>query len=114
MEEVVPHAIGIPGTNLTFDKQRMMMHDFAPAAGLLQQARGAAGNDPALAILLAKLDHSYEYLQNEMQLRFSILQNAQGWGNHRLPNLSDLLAARVKIINTDPHDGVILHDDRLP
>lgn len=114
VEEVVPHAIGIPGTNLTFDKQRMMMHDFAPAAGLLQQARGAAGNDPALAILLAKLDHSYEYLQNEMQLRFSILQNAQGWGNHRLPNLSDLLAARVKIINTDPHDGVILHDDRLP
>jgi hypothetical protein len=114
VEEIVPHAVGIPGTRLTLDKQRMLMSDFAPAAGLLKQAHAAAPNDPAVAILLAKLDHSYEYTENEMQLRFAILKNAQGWGNHRLPELSDLLAQRVKIIDTDPQDGVILHDDRIP
>lgn len=114
VENVVPHAVGIPGTQLTIDKQRMMMRNFAPSAGLLQQAHLAAGNNPALEILLTKLDRSHEYVENEMQLRLSILLNAEGWGNHRLPALSDLLAARVKIIQTDPADGVILHDDRLP
>lgn len=114
VEEIVPHAIGIPGTEITIEKQQMMMHDFTPAADLLRQAHAAAGTDPALAVLLVKLDHSNEYVQNEMQLRLVILQNAQTSGNHRLPNLSDLLATRVKIIDADPHDGVILHDKRVP
>ena len=91
-----------------------MMGYFAPAAGLLKQAHAAAGNDPSLQILLGKLDHSHDYVENEMELRLSLLLNAQGWGNHRLPNLADLLAAREKIIATNPDDGVILHDDRLP
>lgn len=114
VEEVVPHAIGIPGTELTLEKQSTMMGYFAPAAGLLKQAHAAAGNDPSLQILLGKLDHSHDYVENEMELRLSLLLNAQGWGNHRLPNLADLLAAREKIIATNPDDGVILHDDRLP
>ncbi len=114
VEEVVPHAIGIPGTQLTLEKQRMMMRDFAPAAGLLKAAHAAAGSDPSLQILLAKLDRSDEYVQNEMDLRLSILLNAEGWGNHRLPDLSDLLTARAKIIAANPEDGVILHDHRVP
>lgn len=114
VEEVVPHAVSIPGTELTLKKQRMMMDYFAPAAELLKQAHAAAGNDPSLQVLLGKLDRSHEYVENEMQLRLSLLLNAQGWGNHRLPKLADILAARTKIIATDPDDGVILHDDRLP
>lgn len=112
VEEVVPHAIGIPGTELTLDKQRMMIDYFAPAADLLKQAHSAAGNDASLQILLSKLDRSHEYVENEMQLRLSLLMNAQGWGNHRLPALTDLLAARAKIVATEPNDGVILHDGR--
>lgn len=114
VEQVVPHAVGIPGTELTLEKQRMMMEYFAPAAGLLKQAHAAAGDNPSLQILLRKLDRSDEYVENEMQLRLSLLLNAQGWGNHRLPALADLLAARAKIIAADPGDGVILHDDRVP
>ncbi|HUX27536.1 MAG TPA: DUF4838 domain-containing protein, partial [Terracidiphilus sp.] len=96
IEDVVPHAVGIPGTQLTVAKERMMMRDFAPAAGLLQQAHAAAAGDAAVQTLLAKLDQSNQYVQNEMALRLSLLLNSQGWGNHRLPTLSDLLAARVK------------------
>jgi hypothetical protein len=96
------------------DKQRMMISDFAPASGLLKQAHAMAGSDASLQMLLGKLDHSDEYVENEMELRLAILLNAQGWGNHRLPNLSDLLLARDKIINADPEDGVILHDSRVP
>ncbi len=114
VEEIVPHAIGIPGTRLTIDTQRRMIREFAPASGLLAQAHAAANNDAALQVLLARLDHSHAYVQNEMQLRLSILENAQGWGNHRLSRLSGLLAARVKIIDSDPGDGVILHDNRIP
>jgi hypothetical protein len=114
VEEVVPHAIGIPGTQLTIDKQRMMLRDFAAAPGFLKEAHALAGNDPSLGILLTKLDRSDEYVQNEMDLRLALLLNAEGWGNHRLPNLSDLLGAREKIIITNPGDGVILHDDRVP
>lgn len=114
IENVVPHAVGIPGTQLTIQKERIMIRDFAPAAGLLQQAHAAAAGNAAVQILLSKLDQSDQYVQNEMELRFSLLLNSQGWGNRRLPALSDLLAARVKIINADPNDGVILLDGRIP
>lgn len=114
VEGVVPHAVGIPGTQLTVEKERMMIRDFAPAAGLLQQAHAAASGDVRVQVLLSKLDQSDQYVQNEMALRLSLLLNSQGWGNRRLPALSDLLAARVKIINADPTDGVILHDGRIP
>ncbi len=114
VEQVVPHAVGIPGTELTLDKQRMMISEFAPAAGLLQQAHAAATGNVPVQTLLAKLDRSDAYVQNEMQLRLSILQNAQGWGNHRLLRLSQLLDERIGIINASSDDGVILHDGRIP
>ena len=112
VENVAPHAVGIPGTQLTIEKQRMMLHDFAPAAGLLKQAHDASAGDAALQVLLAKLDHSHEYLQSEMDLRLALLMDAQGHG--RLSKLSDLLAAQTKISDADPNDGVILHDGRTP
>lgn len=114
VEDVVPHAVGIPGTVLTLDKQRRMMSEFAPAAGLLQQAHAAAAGDASVEPLLAKLDRSYAYVQNEMQLRLSLLQNVQGWGNRRLSQLNQLLDERTKIINASSDDGVILHDGRVP
>lgn len=114
VEAVVPHAVGIPGTVLTLDKQRMLLHEFAPAAALLQQAHAAAAGDPALQLLLAKLDRSYAYAQNEMQLRLLLLQTVQGAGGHQLAALDQLLNARARIINASSDDGVILHDGRIP
>lgn len=114
VEDVVPHATGIPGTQLTIDKQRRMIADFAPAAGLLQQAHAAAAGDAAVEGLLAKLDRSHAYAQNEMELRLALLMNAQGWGNRRLPQLSQLLDERTRIINAGTDDGVILRDGRIP
>lgn len=114
VEDVVPHAVGIPGTELTLDKQRMMIHDFAPAAALLEQAHAAASSDAAVQTLLAKLDRSHAYVQNEMDLRLSVLLNARGWSNGQLPKLNQLLDERTSIIQANADDGVILHDGRIP
>jgi hypothetical protein len=114
VEEVVPHAIGIPGTDLTIEKQRMMIHDFEPASGLLNQAQALAAQDPAVQNLLAKLEHEHEYVKNEMDLRLALLMAAKGWGRGRLPTLESLLAERQKIIHANPADGVILQDGRTP
>jgi hypothetical protein len=114
VEELVPHAIGIPGTELTVDKQRMMMHDFEPAAGLLKQAQASAAQDPPVQILLAKLEHEHEYVQNEMDLRLALLVAVKGRGNGRLPSLANLLAEREEIVHANPTDGVILPDGRVP
>jgi hypothetical protein len=114
VEEVVPHAVGIPGTELTLEKQRMMIADFGPAAGLLQQAHAAAAGDAAVQALLAKLDRSHTYVQNEMELRLSLLLNARGWSNRELSKLSQLLEERTSIIQASSNDGVILHDGRIP
>lgn len=114
IEQVVPHAIGIPGTQLTIEKQRMMLRDFAPTAGLLKQAHAAAASDAALQLLLAKLDHANEYVQNEMEMRLAILVGGQGLGSNRLKNLQNLLADRERIVSSDREDGVILQDNRTP
>jgi hypothetical protein len=114
VEEVVPHAIGIPGTHLTIDKQRMMLREFAPAADLLKQAHASAGADASLQLLLGKLDHANDYVQNEMELRLAIMLSEQGWGRNRLMNVQNLLAAREKIVKVNPGDGVILQDNRTP
>jgi hypothetical protein len=114
VEEVVPHAIGIPGTELTMEKQRMMIHDFEPAAGLLNQAQASAAQDPPVQILLAKLEHEHEYVRNEMDLRLALLVAAEGRGNGRLSSLANLLAEREKIVHANPTDGVILQDGHVP
>jgi hypothetical protein len=114
VEDVVPHAIGIPGTDLTAEKQRMMIHDFEPAAGLLAQAQASSAHDPSVQILLAKLEHEHEYVQNEMDLRLTLLMAAKEPGHARLPSLQDLLAQRDKIIHANPTDGMILQDGRAP
>jgi hypothetical protein len=114
VEEVVPHAVGIPGTQLSLDKQRMMMHDFEPAEALLREAKTSAAQAPAIQILVAKLEHQREYVQNEMELRLTLLVDTQASGRGYLPTLENLLAARKKIVQTDPTDGVILQDGRIP
>jgi len=114
VEETVPHAVGIPGTQLTLDKQRMMMHDFEPAEALLREAKADAAQAPAIQILVAKLEHQREYVQNEMELRLTLLMDTQSSGRGHLPALENLLAARKKIIQTDSADGVILQDGRVP
>lgn len=112
VEDVAPHATGIPGTQLTIEKQQQMLHDFAPAAAFLRQAHALSAGDPAVQLLLVKLDHSDQYLQSEMNLRLALLVNAQAGGHGRLSDLSDLLADQTRIINTSPNDGVILHSTR--
>jgi hypothetical protein len=92
----------------------MMIADFGPAAGLLQQAHAAAAGDAAVQALLAKLDRSHTYVQNEMELRLSLLLNARGWSNRELSKLSQLLEERTSIIQASSNDGVILHDGRIP
>jgi hypothetical protein len=114
VEQVVPHAIGIPGTELTVEKQRMMLRYFAPAAGLLKQAHAEAGSDSSLQLLLAKLDSGNEYVQNEMEISLAILMSAQGSGNNRLKNIQNLLAERERIVSSHHEDGVILPDNRTP
>lgn len=114
VEEVVPHAIGIPGTQLTVDKQKMMQRNFAPAAALLKQAHADAGTDASLQLLLAKLDHAHDYVQNEMELRLALMLSQQGSGRNRLTNVQNLLTQREKIVSADRNDGVILQDNRTP
>lgn len=114
VEDVVPHAIGIPGTQLTVDKQRTMLHNFVPAAEMLKQAHAQAGSDASLQVLLAKLDHANEYVQNEMELRLAIMLSEQGGGHNRLTNVQNLLTTREKIVSSNPADGVILQDNRNP
>jgi hypothetical protein len=92
----------------------MMLQNFAPAADLLKQAHAQAGSDASLQILLAKFDHSNEYVQNEMGLRLAIMLSGQGSGHNRLTNVQNLLAARAKIVSSSPDDGVILQDNRTP
>src|SRR6185437_1598472 len=100
------------GTQLTIEKQQQMLHDFAPAAAFLRQAHALSAGDPAVQLLLVKLDHSDQYLQSEMNLRLALLVNAQAGGHGRLSDLSDLIADQTRIINTSPNDGVILHSTR--
>jgi hypothetical protein len=104
VEAVAPHAIDIPGTQLTVEKQEKMVRALAPATGLLRQAHAAAGSDPKVQILLAQLDHSDQYLQNEMEIRLELLLSAQDNGSERYLRLSDLLRAREEIISSNPND----------
>jgi len=113
VENVVPHAVGIPGTRLTPERQRLMIDRFAPAADLLQRAHKAAAGDPAVEMLLAKLDHSYQYVENEMHLELVDLLNAQDLGHENSESPKALLENRLRIINADPDDGVILRGARV-
>jgi hypothetical protein len=110
LEEVVPHAVAIPGTTLDATKQKTMMERFQGAPQLLAEARKADADNPAMAVLLAKLDHQYDYVENEMSLQMLLLERAQRQPTKLYSKLDDLLQERKRIIQADPNDGVILQE----
>jgi hypothetical protein len=110
LEEVVPHAVAIPGTTLDATKQKTMMERFQGAPQLLAEARKADAGNPAMAVLLAKLDHQYDYVENEMSLQMLLLERAQRQPTKLYSKLDDLLQERKRIIQADPNDGVILQE----
>ncbi|MBV9083656.1 MAG: DUF4838 domain-containing protein [Acidobacteriaceae bacterium] len=113
VEEIVPHAVGIPGTTLETNKQKTYIERFESAAGMLDEAKTLAGSDPGLQALIAKLDWSRRYTSNEMQLRFLFRQAGVGWRRDQMSNIEKLLAERRRIIEEGQGKGVILVDQRI-
>ncbi|HEY3841133.1 MAG TPA: DUF4838 domain-containing protein [Bryobacteraceae bacterium] len=107
VEQVAPHAVGIPWTDLEIDKQRRMMARFAGAAKLLEAARTRAGSDMAVAELVGLLEGSRRYAENEMQLRMDFLLSAKGQGRPLYDEIQKLLLERRKIIDEYGKTGVI-------
>lgn len=112
VEEVVPHAVNIPGTTIDPIKQQAMLDRFQPAEQLIKKAHEAAENDASTSTLIDKLDHQYRYVSNEMKIQYA-LSNAQNKRpTKQYSSLTDLLQERDNIYKQDLEDGVILHDLR--
>jgi hypothetical protein len=107
VEQVVPHAVGIPWTEADLDQQKRYVARFAGAAGILDEAKKLAGNDPALGELVDQLEGSRRYAENEMQLRLDFLQSAKGQGRPLYDDIQRLLLERRKIIDEYSKKGVI-------
>ena len=107
VEQVVPHAVGIPGTELDVVKQRPLISRFGASAKLLDEAKQLAGSDAGLATLLDQLDGSRRYTANEMQIRLLLLQAAKGQGRPPYNELEKLLGERRRIIQEYSTKGVI-------
>ena len=112
VEEVIPHAVGIPGTHLNQAKQKLMLERFAPAERLLTEARAAAKTDPAALILIAKLEHQYRYVKNEMELEQVMLHSSGTWHTDQYRVLATLINEREQIIQKYPEDGIIVQHSR--
>ncbi len=107
LEEVAPHAMGIPGTELEVEKERRFVARFAVGARLLTEAKQLAGSDATVAPLLDQLEGSRRYTENEMQLRLVMLQTAKGQARPPYDDLEKLLAERRAIIDEYSKKGVI-------
>jgi hypothetical protein len=113
VEEVVPHAVAIPGTDRNEPKQKAMLAFFAPAAQRLRDARAAAHTNPAVLLLLDKVDDQYRYVYNEMELQLVLLQDDSRHTTSQMQQIADLLNERKRILAT-ARDGVILSESQIP
>ncbi len=111
VEEVVPHAVAIPGTTLEATRQRSMIQRFRRAEQFLNQARTAAAGDTSALLLIGKMAASEQYAMNEMRLRLAILQGSEGSREDHA--IQDLLAEKRQIIQQNAHTGVITQDQRV-
>ena len=98
VEQIVPHAVGIPGTEIDPAKQRQYVTRFAAAEKLLDEARQLAGP----SVLLDKLDASRRYAENEMQIRLVLVAR-----NLSYRDLEKLLIGRRRLIEEQSTKGVI-------
>jgi hypothetical protein len=110
VEAIVPHAVGIPGTDLQLDKQKQLISRFAEARKHLERAR-QLGKDTPGELLVDKLEASRQYAENEMRIRLAFLQNSSSGRSYA--GLEELLAARRHLLEENRSTGVILSRARL-
>jgi hypothetical protein len=114
VEDLVPHAVGVPGTVLQMPRQREMIDSFAKAQKYLNEARELAQSDAAVLLLLDKLSESRRYAENEMRLRLEFLEAAKGWRRGQIQRISDLIEEKKQIVQANTTTGVITKDQRVP
>ena len=114
VEDVVPHAVAIPGTDLELAREKAFIAHFAKAEDLLKDAAHAAEGNPSLLMLIDKMARSRRYAENEMRLRLAFLEEAKGSRRDRMQTIENLLKEREQIVHANATTGVITEDQRLP
>ncbi len=105
VEQTVPHAIAIPGTDLELPRQRALVASFAKAKQILARAQTLT-EGTAQRPLIEKLEAARQYADNEMRFRLMTLSNA--WRYREYDALEKLLAERRALLEANRNTGVIV------